>query len=214
MTVIVAARMENGVVVMAADRQVTAGWQKGVHDQPKLWTSSDWIVGGAGAMRSLQVLKHHLAYPRYRPDEDTDWEAFAVKTLVPAIRAAVKDQGVTQVKDGVEHFSSSALFAIKDQIVEIGSDGSAYSDITGRIAIGSGYAEALGFLGDSGPWQEADVIEAVTRATQTAVGVSGPIDVVDTETLTVRPAKASPRVVPTRPDPGVPEKPARKKVKA
>lgn len=189
MTVIVAATTGDGVVTMAADRQVSMGWEKGTHEQPKLWVSSDWIVGGAGSMRAIQVLKHHVAYPRYRPDEDTDWERFAVKTLVPAIRAAVKDQGITQTKEGVETIAGRGLFAIKGQMVNIGADCSAYSDVSGRYALGCGQLQALGFLGDSGPWKEADVVEAVVRAIQTSNGVAGPIDVVDTKTLTVRRAK-------------------------
>jgi hypothetical protein len=172
---------------MAADRCVTTGWTEHTHEQPKLWASSDWITGGSGNMRAIQVLKHWLIYPRYRPDEDQDWEAFAVKTLVPAVRTAFSGTGVVETKNVTsETVPFTALFAVKDRIVELSPDFCAFSDLTGRSAIGSGYRQALGFLGDSGPWTEKDVVEAVRRSAQTAVGVGLPIDVVDTKTLVVR----------------------------
>lgn len=196
MTVIVAARTKDGHVVMAADRQVTGGWIKAVHDQPKLWVSSDWIAGGAGSMRTIQCVKHFTELPRYRPDEDTDWEKFAVKSLVPAIRSGLTGTGAMKKEHDVETARVDALFAIKNQIVEVSGDFCAFSDNTGRAATGSGADVALGFLGESGPWTEKDVIEAVSRAAAIAVGVGLPIDVADTKTLTVRAVSSYPERTP------------------
>jgi ATP-dependent protease HslVU (ClpYQ) peptidase subunit len=187
-TVIVAARTKDDFIIMAGDRQVTKGWVKGIHEQPKLWVSSDWVGGGAGSMRAIQCVKHFADLPRYRPDEDMDWEAFTVKSLVPAIRSGLKDTGAMKSEHGCDSARIDALFAVKNRIVEVSGDFCAFSDNSGRAATGSGAEVALGFLGESGPWTEKDVVEAVNRAVQVAVGVGPPIDVADTKTLTLRPA--------------------------
>lgn len=185
MTVVVAALTEQGVV-MAADRQIHAGWQKQYHEQPKLWVNGKYALGAAGCMRTAQVLKHHVTWPKYRPDEDTDWEAFLVKTLVPAMWQGVKDHGVVKNNNGIDQLNSSLLLAVGDRIAEISGNGCAVTETAGRAAIGSGYAEALGALGTTGPWTEDQVIDAVRRASQTAVGVGGPISIVNTRTLDIR----------------------------
>lgn len=191
MTVIVAARTGEGVVTMAADRQVTSGWVKETHTEPKLWTTGRWAAGGTGRMRTIQVIQHHTKWPRFRPDEGDIWEEWTVKVLVPALRSGMKDHGVIKSESGLETWEAGLILATGGLIVEISSDGCAFVDITGRAAIGSGAQEALGFLGDQGPWTEADVAEAARRAVMTAVGVGGQIDVVDTDTLTIRRAVAS-----------------------
>jgi ATP-dependent protease HslVU (ClpYQ) peptidase subunit len=185
MTVIAAAVTKQGVV-MAADSQTTAGWQKQYLDRPKLWVSDQYAFGGSGMLRAIQVIRHNVTWPKYRPDEDTDLEKFLVRSVVPAIRAGVKDQGVVKTENGVDILNATLLMATGNQLVEISGDGCVCVDSIKRAAIGSGYAEALGRLGDKGPWMEADVVDAVRRAMVTNNGCGGPISVVDTKTLTVR----------------------------
>lgn len=187
MTVIVAALTKDQGVVMAADRQVTLGWQKAEHEQPKLWVSGQWVFGAAGSLRTAQVLKHHVDWPKYRPDEDTDWEVYLVKTLVPAIRAGVQGHGVLVDNSGRQVLNDGSLIvATGSHMAYIFPDGGVIADSSGRDAIGSGSAQALGALGEKGPWTETGVINAARRASTTAVGVGGPISVVDTKSLTVR----------------------------
>ena len=186
MTVIVAALTADQGVVMAADRLASNGWQKQYHLTPKLWVAEGFAIGAAGTMRVAQVLKHHVTWPKYRPDEDTDLEAFLVKNTVPAMRAGAKDHGVVKTKEGVEELDARLLLATGAHLAMISGDGCVVMESSNRMAIGSGYAEALGRLGDDGPWTEADVVDAVRRAIRQAVGCDGPISVVDTKTLIVR----------------------------
>lgn len=185
MTVIVAAVTKDGVA-LAADSQITAGWEKSFHSAPKLWVADRYAFGAAGNMRTNQVLKHHVTWPKYRPDEEPDFEAFLVKTVVPAIRTGTQGHGVLKTSNGVEALESSLLLATGDRFAEVGGNGCVTIAAAGRAAIGSGYSEALGRLGDEGPWTEDDVIDAVRRATRSAMGCSGPISVVNTTNLTVR----------------------------
>jgi ATP-dependent protease HslVU (ClpYQ) peptidase subunit len=186
MTVIAAAITPDDGVVMAADRLITTGWEKQYHSTPKLWTADTWAVGACGCLRTAQVVKHHVTWPKYRPDEDTDFEAFLVKTLVPAVRAGVDGHGVLKDDSGIKTIPTSFLVATGDHLAAIGENGAVLSESSGRMAIGSGYAEALGRLGSEGPWTEADVITAVRRAIRSARGCGGQITVTDTRTLEIR----------------------------
>lgn len=189
MTVIVAARTKGNGVVMAADSQTSAGWEKIQADRAKLWTAAgQYLVGAAGTVRDAQVVKHYTQWPKFRPDEDTDLEAFLVKRLVPAIRTAVAGHGIVRNDAGRETIGVTLLVAWDDHIAEISGDGCALRPRSGRYAIGSGYAEALGSLGENGPWTRRDVLEAARRSTLTAHGCDGPIVYGDTRSLTIEEA--------------------------
>lgn len=184
MTVIAAAQTRAGVII-AADAQITAGWNKKQHAVAKLWISGQYAMGVAGRVRTAQILRHHASWPKYHPDED-DLERFAVTQLVPAMKTAARDNGVLHTSNGIETTDSELLLSMDDEILTIGSDGSVLIDPTGRMAIGSGAPEALGLLGDRGPWTETDVIRAVYRATITDLGCSGPIVVANARKLKLK----------------------------
>ncbi len=184
MTVIAAARTRTGVV-MAADSQTSAGWEKIQPDRTKLWTSGQYLIGAAGNVRAAQVIKHYTTWPKWRPDEDDDVEAFLVKQIVPAIRRAVADSGIVKNHNGAETIPVSLLVAWGDNIADISGDYCALTPKSGRYAIGSGWAEAIGYLGDEGPWTRKDVVEAVRRSTITNLGCADPICVADTKALAV-----------------------------
>lgn len=186
MTVIVAAQTKDQGIVLAADRMVSVGSREHEHEQPKLWVSDQYAIGAAGNLRVAQVLKHYVKWPKYRPDEDTDWEKFCVTSIVPAIRKAAEGHGVMVDNSGHQYLSVELLIATGDRQALVSGDGCVFADNTGRGAIGSGCRQALGALGGTGPWTESDVINAARRAGETAQGVGGPISVVDTKTLTVR----------------------------
>jgi hypothetical protein len=183
-TVIVAARMKKGVVI-AADSLTTSSYEKVYSDRSKLWGVAPFVFGAAGCVRTNQVIRHHTAWPKFRPDEDTDTESFLVKSVVPAIRTGVNGAGVTVTNGGVESLDSELLIAWGDSLAWVAGNGAVGVPLVGRTAIGSGYAEALGYLGDKGPWTIEQVVEAARRATITAYGCDGRIDYVTTLDHTV-----------------------------
>jgi ATP-dependent protease HslVU (ClpYQ) peptidase subunit len=186
MTVIVAARSEAGVTV-AADSETTAGWERMRHANPKIWIAKSMIVGAAGCVRAAQVVRHHTDWPVFRPAEDVDIEAFLVKRVVPAIRDGAKAHGVAVEDEGVWSLSASFVLAWGDHLAVVHGNGAVTIPAAGRCAIGSGYAEALGVLGDEGPrWTTEVVCLAATRAAITAVGVGGPIHYATTRDLEIR----------------------------
>jgi ATP-dependent protease HslVU (ClpYQ) peptidase subunit len=178
-TIIVAAKMKTGVVI-AADTQTTAGWEKIQGERSKLWTSDGYAFGAAGCLRTNQVIQHWTTWPKFRADEDTDVEKFLVKSIVPAIRSAVEGAGVKATSNGVDSLSSELLIAWGANVAQVSGNGAVVVPRHGRCATGSGYAEALGFLGDKGPWTVEQVVEAARRATISAHGCDGPIDYVTT----------------------------------
>ena len=183
MTIIVAARLANGHVCMAADSQTSIGWEKAEHDASKLWTAGQYAIGAAGDVRAAQVVRHFTTWPKFRPDEDTDTEAFLVKSIVPAIRAAVANTGVQVVNSSAESVRTTFAVCWAGTVAMVHGNYAVTIPRSGRLAIGSGSAEALGYLGESGPWTVKQVVEAARRATITADGCSGDIDHVVTGDL-------------------------------
>jgi ATP-dependent protease HslVU (ClpYQ) peptidase subunit len=190
MTVVVAARTKNDGIVMASDSELVGGWQKGLNAVPKIWVVEERLMGSAGSVRAAQVMRHMVEWPDLWVDMEggftpDDIERFMVKSVWPAMRYAADSNGVLQAHRGQERIEADFLIAYGDTLVEIASDGSIVIPPSGRAAIGSGYAEALGHLGDDGPWSRAQVVKAARKARLTAVGVGGPIYVASTASLTV-----------------------------
>ena len=183
MTVIVAARTKKDGIVMAADSQVSwGGWLKQDGYADKLWADDDgpYIFGGCGTIRDLQVVQHYVEWPKmWREDEGTLLK-FAVTQIIPAIKTGIYGHGIVKEKNSQEEIQSSFIMAWEDNIIEIDGDFSVSPAIKGRCAVGSGYAEAYGSLGDKEIWTKAEVIEAARRATLTAQGVGGDIYVIST----------------------------------
>ena len=182
MTVIAAAITEDEGVVLVGDSEITSGFTKDVDGYSKLWTVNhhhNYIVGGCGSVRAIQIIKHWTDWP-YSHCYDDD-EEFAVKGLVSRIRDVLSEHGALIVSKKTESFDGSIILAYEDKLIVIDEDFSVTIPESGRYAIGSGQSEALGSLGNEGPWTKDDVIEAARRATLTALGVGGPLWIVSTK---------------------------------
>ena len=160
-------------------------WVKEQGTASKLWTADPYVIGAAGCVRTNQILKHFTSWPKYRADEVTDLEAFTVKEIVPALFAACADKAILRTTHGQNHMDNEMVLAWGDHLYSISGNGAVVADVTGRTAAGSGRAEAVGYLGDKGPWTIEQVCEAAQRATLTNLGCSGPIDYVTTIDKTV-----------------------------
>ena len=192
MTIIVGAITRKDGVVLAADSQTTSGGLKldGDGGRSKLWVDKEhgYIFGSCGMIRQIQVVQYHVEWPKWRPDEH-ELVRFGVTEIVPAIRAGVEGHGVLKEKSGVETLDACTIIGLDNEnLLEVESDFCVMPSVNGRIADGSGYAEAYGSLGEKGPWTKDDVIEAARRATLTANGVGGDIYWVSTKDLKIRKA--------------------------
>jgi len=190
MTVLAAAITEKDGIVIAADSELSYGaWSKEDGFPSKLWVDKEhgYIFGGCGTLREIQVLQYHVEWPKFRPDEH-ELMKFAVTEIIPNVRTGVEDHGILSKSKGVETLESAFIMAWDKNLIGIYEDFSVVEGINGRIAMGSGYAEAYGALGEKGPWTKDNVIEAARRATLTAQGVGGDIYWVSTKDLVVRKA--------------------------
>jgi ATP-dependent protease HslVU (ClpYQ) peptidase subunit len=187
MTVIVGALTKKDGIVIAADSRVGLGEYGKEDGYPyKLWVDKEngYIFGGCGYIRDLQVLQYHVSWPEPRPKNDL--MKFAVTEIVVAIKSGIEDHGIMAEVKKVHSLESSIIMAWEDNLIGIGGGFDVLPAVNGRIADGSGYAEAYGFLGDTGPWDKDDVIEAARRASITNMPVGGDFYWVSTKDMKVR----------------------------
>jgi len=189
MTVIVAAETYSDGIAIASDSQVSDIFSKTDGYTEKIWVdeTGTYTVAFCGSVREAQVVQYSVEWPKWREDENI-LPKFAIVEMVSALRTGLEGHGILKEKNGVESIESEFIIAWEDKFFCICSDFSVLMPYKGRIAIGSGYAEAYGALGDSGPWDTDDVVEAARRATLTANGVGGDIYYVTTEEKIVRKA--------------------------
>jgi 20S proteasome alpha/beta subunit len=188
-TVVVAAVTKNEGIIIASDSEFTYGWQKGNLEVPKIWVEDSVVFGACGSVRGAQIARHLTEWPEQWPTDGSalDIERFGVKVLVPQLRTAMTDNGALKIEHSVEEYEIGLLICWGSFILEVDPGGSV-TPHGQRGAIGSGYAEALGALGETGPWTRAQVVAAVRRASETAVGVGGPVYVASTKKLVVQEA--------------------------
>jgi ATP-dependent protease HslVU (ClpYQ) peptidase subunit len=188
MTVISAALTKKDGIVIVGDSSVTGGFSKDEDGYNKLWVEKEngqFIFGGCGGVRPMQVIKHWISWPYYR--DGMNLEEFAVKEVVPLIRDALKDHGALLIDEetSLESFDGAFVMAWSNNLVVIDEDFSVMIPHSNRAAIGSGMSEAMGSLGNKGPWTKGQVINSVKKSAATAIGVGGPLWVATTNSMSV-----------------------------
>jgi 20S proteasome alpha/beta subunit len=92
----------------------------------------------------------------------------------PEIIHALACAGLLYQKKGMIDTGMSLIIATGTNLASFDAVGGVVVPRSNCVAIGSGYAEALGSLGD-GPWTSEDVIKAALAPTKTNVGCGPPI---------------------------------------
>lgn len=149
MTVIVAVRDEQGVVV-GADTRTMFGWEAATGRQEKVtaWRAASGRVlylGASGAVRLANVARF-LELPEGLGDGGTDDHAWMVKSLVPALRAASSEAGFTEKEKDREAHGGALLAVTGGRVFSVGSDWSVFEPVDPYWTIGSGAAIASGAL--------------------------------------------------------------------
>lgn len=185
MTVVVAALTVEGVTIVA-DSQISDDVFRLNGYSHKIWTDVDlgYAFGSAGDIRTSQVARFGVDWPRYRREEH-DLFKFAVLDVVHALKTGLENHGVLKEKNGLQTMESEFIVAIEDEFFVVGPNFEVYMPVNGRAVVGSGYAEAYGALGDAGFWDADEVIEAARRASLTAHGVGGDLYYTNTKDLLV-----------------------------
>ena len=188
MTVIAAAVTKKDGVVIVGDSEVTSNFTKDNDGYSKLWVEKEngqFIFGGCGGVRAMQVIKHWTSWPFHRLG--TDIEEFMVKEVVPAVHGSLDEHNALMIDNDTKEvsFDGAFIMAWGNNLFVVEEDFSVMSPVSQRYAIGSGQSEALGHLGNQPPYNKEDVIEAARKSLITSIGVGGPLWVLTTKTMIV-----------------------------
>ena len=187
MSVVVAIK-ENGKIVMGADSQCTKGGTRRSLSNPnnyKIWKvldSENCLLGHVGLVREANIIRvaRGLIPEIAQLKGNVDF-SFVVKRLVPTMFEELEDYRIIKKDDSPPHFESSFLFAYKDKLFYISSNGTVI-EIDDYCTIGSGECEAVGsLLSTEGDPPEERIKKAIKASAANDLYVDYPIVITDTE---------------------------------
>ena len=187
MSVVVAIK-ENGKVYVGSDSQVTKGWSRSTLKNPnnyKIWkvrNVDNCLMAHVGNVRDANIVR---LMGGLISEYDVFYELvnykFVVREIVPAIIKELKEHKYIKDNDYFEGMGSSFIFAYKDQLFLIASDGCVI-EIDDYVAIGSGEDTAIGSLNSSiGEDPVTRIIKAIKSSATSDIYVDYPIILSDTE---------------------------------
>ena len=147
MTCIVGVEHDGGVTI-GGDSALSDQWSGTSMVSTKVWKRGEWVYGGCGSLRAMQILRYIFSAPQLPDDEDDDsLEEYLVTEWSEALRAAFLDSGNAKIKHEVQSTPNSwFLFGVRGRLYTMQSDFSVWRNDKGYAAIGSGEQIALGAL--------------------------------------------------------------------
>lgn len=188
MSVVVAIK-EKGKVYIGVDSQVTRGGTRSTlknQNNYKIWRVKDvdnCLMAHVGNIIDANVIRvmDDLVTEYNVFKNHIDYE-FVVKSVVPDIINELKKYGYIEDKEYFKGLESRFLFAYKDMLFLINSDGCVL-EIDDCAAIGSGECEAIGsLLSTDGDEPEARIVKAIKASAASDIYVDYPIILTNTET--------------------------------
>lgn len=148
---------------------------------PKVWKKGTFVLGSAGSLRVLQIIKYKMKIPPINQREPTE---YMVTTFVDAMRKALKEAGGAggAKEENKEEQDNSFLVAFKGRMFEIDGAYAICEVVDEYIAIGSGTDYALGALyATKGEDPEVRIKKALEAASYYADGVRPPFHIIHTK---------------------------------
>lgn len=187
MSVVVAIK-ENNKIYIGADSQVTKGGTRSTLKNPnnyKIWKVrgvDNCLMAHVGNVREANIVRLMdsviTSYDIYANRIDFE---FVVKELVQRIFEELKRYGYLKDESFIEEMDSSFIFAYKDQLYTINSDGCVI-EVSDVASIGSGKNEAIGSLVSTENEPAKDrIIKAIKASATNDIYVDYPIILIDTE---------------------------------
>lgn len=138
--------IEKGRVYIGADSCITDGAMQATVATPdsKVWKLGEFLFGGAGGFREVQVMRHKLAPPPLVEGQEPP--QYLTAQFIDAMRATCEQSGVLSNEDGTDSMGAHFLVACRGELYEIGSDFCVSQAQQEFHAIGSGRCFALGAL--------------------------------------------------------------------
>jgi len=179
MTTIVGVQTADGCVI-ASDSRVAEGGKVYTHpEMVKAVERGNYIIGGAGDYRALQVVLHGWQPPLVTVKAKQNLYEFVINKVAPSLKTTLTEAGIefTKSSDSDDKFELSLLVGINGTMFEIDSDFAVAMNDTGLYAIGSGGDYALGALHAG-----ATVLDAMRIAAVNNNGTSAPFHILEQET--------------------------------
>ena len=186
MSVVVAIK-EKGRVFIGADSQVTRGETRSTLKNPnnyKIWKVKgvdNCLMAHVGTFRDSNVIRVMdglvTEYDVFK--EMIDYE-YVVKCIVPKLIDELRRYGYIEGSDYFKGFDSRFIFAYKEMLFVIGSEGSVL-EIDDCAAIGSGECEAIGsLLSTDDETPETRIVKAIKASAASDIYVDYPIILTNT----------------------------------
>lgn len=137
-----------GNVTIGGDSMLSDYWAGHPMLSPKVWKTGEYIYGGCGTLRGLQILRWIFTAPQL-PDGDTDddLEQYLVQEWAEYVRQAFIDHGAVKTDREVQGTDGTwFMFGVRGRLYTMQSDFSLYRTSRGYNSIGSGEQFALGAL--------------------------------------------------------------------
>lgn len=143
MTVIVGMEHE-GKAWLGADSAVSHGWATNVLPQPKLFRIKDFLMGGAGYLRTLQLVQFKTDLRAREMGESA--EAYLVNGFAAAIQKCLSEQKHLEEGGHNETSHNEFLFVYENKLYKLDSVFAVSRSMRGFNSVGAGAPYALGAL--------------------------------------------------------------------
>ena len=179
--------IHEGVVYIGTDSQVTKGGTKKSNNHPnnrKIWHPDgrdQLLIGSAGLLKGINAIKsiNGLIDQATLSQESLNYN-YVVKNVARRIMDTMEEIKLIESKDYNPKMLNEFLFAYKNELFMIGSDGSVLQ-IDDFSAIGSGSVEAIGsLLSTINEDPKTRIIKAIEAAIQNDIYVGYPIIIMNT----------------------------------
>lgn len=179
MTTIIGVQNEDSCVIVSDSRIVDNGKIYTHSKMVKAVQRGNYIIGGAGDYRALQVVLHGWQPPLVTAKAKENLYEFAINKVMPSLKTTLIAAGVDLVKsqNDDDKFELLLLIGINGTLFEVDSDFAVGMNDTGLYAIGSGGDYALGALHAG-----ASMLDAMRIAALNNNETSSPFHILEQET--------------------------------
>jgi hypothetical protein len=180
MTCIIGIEHDNGVLI-GGDSAGSAGYQKRIRADEKVFTVGPYVMGFTSSFRMGQLLRYRLNVVPPGTDDLQDLDSFIATTFIDTVRQTLKEGGFTTINNNQEE-GGDFLLGIAGCLYEIGSDFQFGRNTGGYAAVGCGDDLALGSLHttaqyDFFPYERAE--HALEAAAAFSGMVAAPFTIID-----------------------------------
>lgn len=139
----VVAMVRDGHVFMGADSAAVGGYTIRYRKDPKVFINGEMLIGFTTSFRFGQILQYEFSPPKHH--SDVSIEKYMVKTVVPAMRDALKTHGYTKVESNNER-GGQCLIGYRGRLFMLDNDFQIAETDDGFDAVGCGHDLAMGSM--------------------------------------------------------------------